>query len=91
MQLQGDQRLIASLDKLARAARRDILEDGVKDGAEIVEAAAKMYAPVRTGQLRRAIHTAKKESRRHEVAYGVGPSYKRGDHFAPYALSLIHI
>lgn len=59
----GDKRLIRKLRTLSRNVQRTVVKQAVRAGAEVVEAAAKEFAPVRTGELRGAIHVREVRSR----------------------------
>lgn len=73
----GGRALVRKLRSLPRSVRRNVVEGALKAGAGAIEAAAKEFAPVRTGALREAIHVRELKNRSpwsvsFEVAVGEG-------------------
>lgn len=71
---------IRTIDKsalvIARSRAAAIM--AVHAGAMVLEVAAKGYCPVRTGTLRRSIHTEMDESRADVIAARIGPDAPYG-------------
>lgn len=73
----GDRELLRKLRTLPRNVQRNVVKRAVRAGAEVVAATAKEFAPVRTGNLREAIHVREVKTRSpwsvaFEVAVGEG-------------------
>lgn len=51
----GMDKIRSNLEKLARLTNRDVVEDSLLEGAEVIAAEARNLVPVRTGNLRSSI------------------------------------
>lgn len=67
----------AALQQLGEVGKVAVLEDAARSGALVIEAEAKTLAPVKTGNLRRSIHTETvgRSSSQVQVAVGTDAVY----------------
>ena len=62
--LKGGPELLQLLDQLPKNLERNVIRGGLRAGAKVIQQQAKANAPVRTGQLKKAIGIAKQKSMR---------------------------
>lgn len=81
--IEGLEALQAGLNKLELFAEKTVLKDALKEGAKVVADEAKTLAPVKSGQLQRAIRVRAGRSRRGvmSVLASVGKKWFSGETF----------
>jgi HK97 gp10 family phage protein len=79
MTVTGAEEVLAKLQHLEAAARGELLLTALTAGGELISNAAKGYAPVKTGNLRRSIHVEPGEASGSgaSVQIGTNVSYSR--------------
>ena len=79
-QLTGDKQLDAFFRTFPMKVQKKVVRKPLRDGAKIINDAAKTIAPVQSGQLRRALKVrAAKRSRRNKNVVTVRPQIGEGD------------
>ena len=69
IELEGARELEQQLDTLGQGVRNKVIRDALRQAVKLLETETKSRAPVRTGTLRRAIHTRVKMSKQQAEAY----------------------